>query len=450
MKSSTLVILVAASLSAATAVVVLAFTPPTDPCDAALNKPVEFPNLVDFNVAWTKDLTPDNARQHGWALLQGATGPAAAGCPASRVPLWLSWITKRELFFPANGKKGPRKIQGLASNTLGERDQIDKLKARPLNERLSPEDPFLIPDDNGGFTRVVFSSVHYNPAAQNVLARTPDAMIQAYQQQTKFQEPTPGTAIVIKPIWWPVDLTTIATCLPVWSPTVPTGVWSARADGWRERVWVSDQAAPGQTKKCFGPDGKPMDARVVGLSEFFSMEIDPGNQKALQLLIRPGLANIAKPGNKALLVGFHVISKELPTWSWNTFWWEPAGYRNQGNTDRPKLDAPWTSYVMNSSLSAAGMPTPDGAGVCQPVNAIYNPYQEAALENSMPESQPVCGKPGVTLGGLASNCLSCHSRASYKPPSGRIPVTIQPPQLDDFTGKTRTGFLWSLPFYLDQ
>jgi hypothetical protein len=61
----------------------------------------------------------------------------------------------------------------------------------------------------------------------------------------------------------------------------------------------------------------------------------------------------------------------------------------------------------------------------------------------------ICGKH-VALGGLASNCRSCHSLAGYPTPDNPV-VTIQPAQdwlLGYLKNKTQTGFLWSIPRYL--
>ena len=40
-----------------------------------------------------------------------------------------------------------------------------------------------------------------------------------------------------------------------------------------------------------------------------------------------------KAGDLALLVAMHVTTKELPNWTWQTFWWEPF-------PTRPLVDPP--------------------------------------------------------------------------------------------------------------
>jgi hypothetical protein len=192
---------------------------------------------------------------------------------------------------------------------------------------------------------------------------------------------------------------------------------------------------------------------MVSVNEFFSVLIDKEvDAEALSVVLPPNspAVALAKTGNVALLVGFHVISKEVDSWSWNTYWWEPKQYRDGPlSAGRPKLGQPWDNYVMNSSLDEARVPLADSQGRCD-VGAIYNPYQEAALLNQSTDPQPVmCGKPR-TLGGLASNCRSCHSLAGYQPPDRAPIVTIQPSTdwlQDYFKDKTRTGFLWSIPNY---
>jgi hypothetical protein len=192
---------------------------------------------------------------------------------------------------------------------------------------------------------------------------------------------------------------------------------------------------------------------MVSVKEFFSVLIDEKvDADALSVVLPPNspAVALAKTGNVALLVGFHVISKEVDSWSWNTYWWEPKQYRDGSlSAGRPKLGQPWDNYVMDSSLDEARVRLPDSQGRCD-VGAIYNPYQEAALVNQSTDPQPVaCGKPRI-LGGLASNCRSCHSLAGYQPPNRAPVVTIQPSTdwlQDYFKDKTSTGFLWSIPNY---
>jgi hypothetical protein len=475
-------ILVAAGLG--TLAICLAQTLPSedDLCAKALNSTPttrrEFPGFAEYNKYWLQKLSSSNVREHGWELYQGVVSPAGIGCPASRVPLWLSWVTKRELFFPAEELEGQgREIQLLPSTTLG-MDQIIQQILRtgvPASKvgnsssktadaavdfngalleliLLFPNGPFRMPVTN---ERIIFSTAQYNPAAEKSgLAQSPDLMKQTHATvPSAIGEPTPSNAIIVKPIWVPFKPGDASACLPVWNPNkIPTDLRAYGPDKWPDQVKLSmaPQVASTKTDYCVpSGGGAPVPVPLVSIKEFFSMEIKTqDNQDALGTVLPPSSPHLGQVqvSNWVVLVGFHVISKEVKSWSWNTYWWEPEKYRYGPMSEgRPiELDPPWSNYVMNSSLDEATNPSAESHGRCD-VMAIYNPYQEAALPDQTTAPLPkICGQPRV-LGGLASNCRSCHSLASYL---SQPTIAIQPSMTwlkDYFKDKTRTGFLWSIP-----
>jgi hypothetical protein len=468
-------ILIAAALGATAAFLAVAVPPPPDPCDSALNptpaRRRDFPGLALFHDDWVKRLTSASAREHGWRLYQGVVAPAGDGCSSSDVPLWLSWLTKAEVFAapPSDpSKTNGRQIVATASSTLGQAQTLEQRLHALVNKRFAavqgllnsqlPADLTLFVMPGNQNARIIFSTVHYNPAAANSnLNAVPDKMIVAHQKPGgQVEDPTPETAIIVKPIWYPIVPETTGACLPIWNPNDPRLAGSELGayppENWPRQVRVSSADKPTRTAPCLiGSELK--EVPVVSVREFFSMKLTPlgpANQAALQVILSRNtrLAGAVQSGNQVLLVGFHVISKELRTWSWNTYWWEPAEYRTGVLADRPmKMGQPWDNYVMNSTLDEAHIPPSLVARKCN-VGAIYNPYQEAALQNDSPEAEAVCGQTGKTLGGLASNCRSCHSLAAY-PSDGKPLVTLQTPA-DYFKDRTRTGFLWSLPLYLNR
>ena len=484
MLSSSILIVVAAGFGTVAVCLAQTASPPDDSCAKALNSTPktrqEFPQLVEFNRNWAQKLTSSNVRDHGWALYQGVVSPAGAGCSASTGPLWLSWATKSELFGPSSGSGNQgRQIRLLPSATLGMDQSIRNMISQfgnPASKAGKTGDlasnlgtgaaglttvssllanfPFQMPVTK---ERIFFTTAHYNPAAeQSALAKAPDLLLAAHKNvPSQITEPTPPTAIVVKPIWLPFEPGMVSACVPVWNPgAIPDDLGSYRPDLWPDQVRVSTATQIAPTGPCFPQHASvAQQVPMVSVNEFFSVLIDKEvDAEALSVVLPPNspAVALAKTGNVALLVGFHVISKEVDSWSWNTYWWEPKQYRDGPlSAGRPKLGQPWDNYVMNSSLDEARVPLADSQGRCD-VGAIYNPYQEAALLNQSTDPQPVmCGKPR-TLGGLASNCRSCHSLAGYQPPDRAPIVTIQPSTdwlQDYFKDKTRTGFLWSIPNY---
>jgi hypothetical protein len=466
-------ILTAAAVGIAAVYLTLGAPEAADSCAAALNSTAptrhEFQNFTEFHERWARTLESSNVREHGWELYRDVVSPATEGCPSSKVPLWLSWATKMEVF-PAHGARGAqREINAIASTTLG----IDRTIQRLLSEAgkpsspggnqvpgtgnrassaknahlqpvdlntLFPQGPFVVP---GTKKRTFFSSAYYNPAAEHsALAKARDLMMAAHKSvPSEVEDPTPPEAIIVKPIWLPIQNDTLMACVPVWNPgAVPTDLGGYDSTDWPEQLRVSTaQLQPNSMETC-----KSGLVPTVSVDEFFHMKITSSNVNELQLAVPATIGpRLVQEGNVALLVGLHVISKEVKSWSWNTYWWEPQKYRNSGPAaGRPKLDSPWSNYVMSASLDEARNPTSEADGKCD-VGAIYNPYQEVQIPPTGPLIT-VCGKP-TGLGGLASNCRSCHSLASY---IAAPVVTIQPPAdwlRKYFSDKTRTGFLWSMP-----
>ena len=104
----------------------------------------------------------------------------------------------------------------------------------------------------------------------------------------------------------------------------------------------------------------------------------------------------ARPGNYGLMMAMHVTGKEVPNWTWQSFWWSPTPNDSMGN-DRPSsIPSPWNNYVMTtaySMLTASGQP-----------NISFNPYLETSLAGTT--------ETGVPWTGVISNCMSCHRRAA--------------------------------------
>ena len=125
-----------------------------------------------------------------------------------------------------------------------------------------------------------------------------------------------------------------------------------------------------------------------------------------------------------VLVGLHVMTKEIPVWFWATYW-----FSDEQPADTKELAAPWCNYALNATVT---MVAPRTSRSVQPdVNrrhkAIYNPYLEAAHYR-----------------GVRSNCMTCHSMAGY---CGPVPVVLDTNEaypINEIEGLTRTDYVWSV------
>jgi hypothetical protein len=163
-----------------------------------------------------------------------------------------------------------------------------------------------------------------------------------------------------------------------------------------------------------------------------------------------------RKGTTLLLLAMHVASKEKPDWFWATFWWKGIERTNGAspekaswtcdNAQRPSALAagPWSNYSLNlttgfkqrkpdvlkEDLQTCGEPPIIGLNEQQ--LAAYNPFVE-----------------GVMINGRKSSCIDCHSRA-YNNNTDRFDIPDpcsdgeDKPKLEDFQGKIRTDYLWTV------
>jgi hypothetical protein len=164
-----------------------------------------------------------------------------------------------------------------------------------------------------------------------------------------------------------------------------------------------------------------------------------------------------QPGNSLILLGLHVMTKEISDWTWSTFWWSPdAGKKSKfsdgrfGSTIIPGL---WRNYLMDTTLSMSKPEEkhytlgdkPLEADAChqnwsEPGRAKidFNPYIEVAPDDG-----------GGMLNARLSNCMNCHKRSSYPgfnnnnmrgiPWRGELRSDT-----DCFADQLRLDYLWSL------
>jgi hypothetical protein len=329
---------------------------------------------------------------------------------------------------------------------------------------VSVEQSQTLGAESAGGQRLIFSSAYYVPGLDAILA----AAAPGLKSHTGYWNPADSTdaapprfkvidEIAVKPIWWTPKFDKDGTaCFPVWPfahSGDPPGLGPYSPETWMSWVMLTDgrTVKPGDRSRPLdcqrhgdhGPE-TVHDVRVVSLDEIFHLAAaNSFSQVRLSTVASKGQGIVPHAAYPAVgvLAGIHVISREVDSWTWNTYWWEPDLYRNSGDfaNGRPELPSPWNHYVMNASLNAAGDPTADGKAR----NPLYNPYQESILPADISSFKQ------MPLGGLASNCLSCHSNASYPPTNHLARAVFTPTSAPrpDFGGALRLGFLWSIANY---
>jgi hypothetical protein len=140
-------------------------------------------------------------------------------------------------------------------------------------------------------------------------------------------------------------------------------------------------------------------------------------------------------GDYAVLVAMHVNTKEIPFWTWQTFWWQPGadtpnGFPGSKAGQPATLGAPWSNYAGCANYAQTTTP---GGSVMQ---VCFNAYLETS--------------PGIPAG-LTSNCMSCHGTARIATSATPYPASYSAPIsfFEDATyfnpTSTHTDFSWAIP-----
>lgn len=387
-------------------------------------------------------------RQHAWTLWSGLTANSTQSFQGQNLPIWATWLSEDDVF------SSPARLLALAS------------KPRPLLS-LAPPRQFARAVPNmalrlglsAGAPNSILADVKMSPDSANFIAQshaTPANSGQSYsyksatdltrlntafnQQNTPVADRKiidfPPAATDLKLVFTTVSGTKL-TPIPVWAgPGGSTTPKQPVSSTWTTCVAVdpTNSITSPATITC---NGKQIQAQVVPLNAFFSIRVDATEANAVNQRAKlAGRAAVAA-GDYHVLLAMHVTTKEIANWTWATFWWQngqsPPNKFPGSVDDMPdatKVKGAWRNYAMcvgDAMVSPANDPhgKPD---VC------FNPY----LETPLPD-------------GIDSNCMSCHARATVQP-SARYPTTYLPNGWIDladpgiFGGKTRTDFVWAIPF----
>ncbi|HEY0253806.1 MAG TPA: hypothetical protein VGC41_19885, partial [Kofleriaceae bacterium] len=153
----------------------------------------------------------------------------------------------------------------------------------------------------------------------------------------------------------------------------------------------------------------------IPLSQFIYEDLDTDAQVATARAATRDLS--LQRGDHVALVAAHVTTKEIPYWTWQTYWWHDSPDRGAFATGRPDaIRGAAAHYLMDVTYSAD--------------RPCFNPWLEARFPD-----------------GQASNCVTCHQRAVVGA-ADYLPVTRGRLRDDDpyFRDHLQTDFLWSVTF----
>jgi len=261
-------------------------------------------------------------------------------------------------------------------------------------------------------------------------------------KDTKWQDreiPTfPNTSFALKPMLWPVKQSGY-TPLPIFPLDCYDGTMGCDSlnrkvtySGFEvQRVWKNAVAiSPDISKKGttldqisflydvytdktyqqqIGPV-QYQNVEVHTLDEFYHWQVSKEEWKAMSAVDKAIISQSSywaygedfQPGDYLVLVAMHVMTKELPTWTFQSFWWDNttqaqgSKFASQRDTvTSPPMPTAYASYLMTSTY---GMNAKRVNPAEWPV--AFNPYIELAAAHP-----------------IQTNCRNCHQRAAFPNPS---------------------------------
>lgn len=324
----------------------------------------------------------------------------------------------------------------------------------PTTDIEVPEQFFRLPRISSAN---IFSGVKYNAEMKNFVEQgyngtsyaTGAGLVKAIAAgETDLVDTAAPSAMMTKPVYQMISLTK-PTIVPYWqgpgltvrlnastSPLVPdTSTWlqivvvdpTGRQRNTKPVTFCADTIDPTGAivahRNYVAPAGS---YQVVPLREFYAFPMsasDIANANALRQgyvsaqtahLVRnygvralrqdPGCPNVV-PVNPALaLVGMHVVSAEFNnTWTWQTFWWNPDV------SPIPGTRGPFQHFAFATAYWTLNRPPYD-------FRVAFNPYLEAGFGTEVftTAAYPPPGHPGTEPNlGRTTDCISCHSQATY-------------------------------------
>jgi hypothetical protein len=392
-----------------------------------------FPSSNAVIQGWINANNDVAIRAHGWDIWQSIT----TATRFNQMPVWQTWFSGYEVFEDtdqttlfARAKRGVvqfgvrRSVAHPSTVPRGRMENLPYVHAERVfafNRFTMSTASFIyqnklnqaqtLQDTNVAFTR------RRTPLVSRAILTSPDS--------------TDQTSFVLKPVYQFISGTEV-TAVPYWfgdSSKATTDSANPIASTWRQAVAVDPTGTlqPGDSvwlpvnnegyKKCV----------VVPLSAFYWIRITKEDSIAFTQFGAAngdfiGLANdtsfqaviqAVRPGNIGLLMAMHVTGKEIPNWTWQSYWWAINPQDPQFGKDRPpSIPAPWNHYNMTVAYYMMRKNNTQ--------NIAYNPYLESSLSGYLP-------KPGgkatdsMFWTGVTTNCMACHRRASvafYIDPKG--------------------------------
>lgn len=408
-----------------------------------------FPTNATTINGWVNAGDVGAMRDHAWNLWAAMSKASGQILDGVNLPVWETWYGNEDLFPPPNATAATSTPEAL----LRSRPRLLRAFVQPLQFHHNPS----LAAAAAAETNIVSFNKFDPEAGRFIVARHagPGAGTYFYNRQASLQslnqawpagtsgqdraiEEFPIEAIETKPVFRLVKAAGL-TPQPLWQgPADATNANNPTPPTWKTCVLI-DPAGRGDVRPATAAEiAAKVDVGRTGcstylygpLSLFYSFKMNA--EDAAAFVRAQGGPAVA--GDYAVLVAMHVNTKEIPFWTWQTFWWQPGGDTPNGfpgsKARQPaSLSAPWKNYAMCTNYNQTVRPGSSTMDVC------FSPYLETS--------------PGIPAG-ITSNCMSCHGTARVAqnqdyPPAYTAPIDFFGDATYFNAGATHTDFSWAVP-----
>lgn len=363
-----------------------------------------------------------------WGSLNQDSGQIFQG---RMLPIWETWYSGDEIY----------DSQTLCSSTQRPTSTTNFENPHQLTDHgVADENISSMNKFDGFYANNVCDNLYNNPDVLTSLNESFTGSTPIIERS--IQGFATGTT-ALKPVFMLVSQTGY-TSIPFWNGAEnSTNFASPASNTWNQCVAVNPSlenarsSFPTQIPTFIIQDcnGTSVTQQVFSMSDFYHFALTQADIDNFGSSAAGEMAG-AQPGDYAVLVAMHVTMKEIPQWTWQTFWWHPTPDSSPAPAiPRPEealraIPAPFNHYAM---CTAYQMVVPETVGTTPLV--CFNPYLEPGL---------------VGVVGKESNCMTCHSMATWGDGSdfgGGLNYQANgyvDQSSDIFSDVTKLDFLWSV------
>ena len=384
-------------------------------------------------------------RRHAWTLWAGVTADSTQSYNGRVLPIWETWLSDRDAFAGAARTSAAARHQALRSPLAIPRQfahDARSAKTPRLVQAANGRDQLLSVIKLNTLSADFIAAPHPSPAGAGLTLQYNEKRdldrLRAYFKQhdtptvARSIEPFPVGATNLKVLFRTVKAKGL-TAIPLWAgPENSTDPKAPGPSTWTACVAVDPSGTMRGTAKV-SCNGRSVEAEIVPLGAFYHVELTAAEARVVNDRLQVKGQGVVAAGDYHVLVAMHITAKETAHWTWQTFWWQ-NGRNAPGNfpggvgdmPDESRIKGAWRNYAMClSNAIAVPFDDPKGKGI-----VCFNPWLEAQQ-----------------TGGLSSNCMACHARATY--PGGAYPPSYSPNGWVDaaspiFTNRIRTDYVWAI------